>query len=516
MSRRTSRGAVAAALAGGLLALAACADPAPLGTDDDDPQAGVTTVTFRVWDDAAATAYRESFDVFAVTHRDILVDIEVVPWESYWSELEADLADGTAPDVFWTNTANVEQYARSGQLLSVSKELGDARDQWQPALVDLYTHDGQLWGVPQLWDAVVLYYNAEMVQRAGVDPSALTWAPAQPGTDEPAPGDAEAGSTTSDDDATPAADPAAPTPRSEPADDATDERDDDATPQPTQASPAEPAPAAAADGPRDSFLPAARALTVDAEGRTAAEEDFDPAQVVQYGFNAEPHLQAVLLPFLAQAGATFQHEDAFAFDSPEGVAALTYLSELVEVHHVAPPVDPRDRSDVGLEAFLDGRLALFQSGPYHLRQIAAAADFTWGIAPVVAGPEGPVSLVHGVVAAGYAHSPHGKPVTEVLTWIGSVDGQLALASQGVALPGAIEAESAYLDYWGRAGVDVRPFLTAAEGPLTAPPTGPAVQAGLEAIVPILAATLAGELPAAEAVARAQLAGNEALAAAPAQ
>lgn len=509
MSRRTSRRVLAPALACGLLSLAACADPAPVGIDDDDPQSGVTTVTFRVWDDDAASAYRESFDVFTVTHRDILVDVEVVPWESYWSELEADLAAGTAPDVFWTNTANVEQYARAGQLLSITEELGDAHEQWQPALVELYTHDEQLWGVPQLWDAVVLYYNAEMVQRAGVDPTLLTWAPARSAADDGEPSGADTDPPTTDDDASVASDEPVPAATDEPTD-----ADGVVPPESTEAPPETITEehGAAVDGPADSLLPAAQSLTVDAEGRSAAEADFDPTQVVQYGFNAEPHLQAVLLPFLAQAGATFQDGGAFAFDSPEGVAALSYLTELVEVHHVAPPVDPRAGSDVGLEAFLDGRLALFQSGPYHLREIARAADFEWGIAPVVAGPAGPVSLVHGIVAAGHAGSPHEKVVIEVLTWVGSADGQLALASQGVALPGAVEAQSAYLDYWGRAGVDVTPLLEAAEGPLTPPPTGPAVQAGLEAVVPILAAALAGERPVDEAVAAAQLAGNEALSA----
>lgn len=519
MSRRHSRCAAALAT---MVLLAACADTAAGGSDEDDPQAGITTVSFRVWDEAAAAAYRESFDAFTAAHRDILVELEVVAPETYWWRLATDLDAGTAPDVFWTNTANLEHYAADGHLLSITEELGEAHPPWEPAVVDLYTHDDQLWGVPQMWDAVVLYYNTDLVRRAGVDPHALTWVPPSVGDDDGEPvGDGD-GDGTPGEEAT-AAGAAAPeqrevtateeSPASAPTAPTTDSDEPTARPagEPSDAE----APAAEDDPgttavPADTLLPAAQRLTLDAEGRTAAEDDFDPATVVQYGFNAEPSLEAVLLPFLAQAGATFQSEGAFAFDSPEGVGAIRYLADLVNVHHVAPPVTAGDGPDAGLEEFLDGRLALFQSGAYRLRQITAMADFEWGIAAVVAGPQGPVTVVDGVVAAGNAHAEHGEAVTEVLEWVGSVEGQLALASHGVALPGAVEARPAFLDYYARAGVYVTPVLDAAAGPLTPPPSGRGVQAGLAAVLPVLTATLAGERAAEPAVSIAQGAGNRAL------
>ncbi|MEE6281642.1 ABC transporter substrate-binding protein [Georgenia sp. MJ170] len=486
MSRVGRRVAIGALVTGSLV-LAACADPG--GDDSDaDPQAGITTVTFRLWDEAAATAYRESFDAFTAANRDVHVEVEVVPWESYWSQLEADMAAGTPADIFWTNTANVEGYADDGLLVSMDEVLDRDAVQWQPAVVDLYTHDDQLWGVPQLWDAVALYYNADLVEEAGIDPTDLTWAP--PPAPEPAPDptvapEADAAAVT-----VPAAEPAA-----EPAGEPTDEPADDAEPA----------------APADTLLPAAQQLTVDTEGRTAADEDFNPEAVARYGFNAEPELQSVLLPFLAQAGAEFQTGDELGFGSPEGVAAVQYLVDLVTVHHVAPPAEVTAGVDATLEMFLDGRLALFQSGSYHLRQIATEADFTWGIAPVVAGPAGQVSIVHGVVAAAHAGTADLTATTKVLDWIGSADGQLALAGQGIALPGVVDAEPAFLDHWGQAGVDVSPFLDAAAGELTPPPAGPGMQAAIDAIAPVFHDAFRGDLPVPDAVDLAVARGDAALA-----
>jgi multiple sugar transport system substrate-binding protein len=67
-------------------------------------------------------------------------------------------------------------------------------------------------------------------------------------------------------------------------------------------------------------------------------------------------------------------------------------------------------------------LALFQSGTYNLKSIDDGATFGWGIAPLVAGPTGRVSVVSSVIAAGNADSPRRDAVLRVLRWIGSEQG----------------------------------------------------------------------------------------------
>src|SRR5690625_4918423 len=183
------RGRVRAGAAVAIAALlAACGEPA---SDDsaDATSAGIASVTFRLWDPAAADAYRESFDAFNAIHRDIHVDVEIVPEDSYAARAASDLADGVMADVFWTTSDAVAAHAHAGDLVELGEVLGEDRPAWEPSVTSLYTRDDALWAVPQVWDSTVLFYNTELVEQAGGEPAAPTWDPAVVHAPPPAPDD---------------------------------------------------------------------------------------------------------------------------------------------------------------------------------------------------------------------------------------------------------------------------------------------------------------------------------------
>lgn len=452
--RATSAGVLAATTA---LVLAACSPSStsdPTSPEDasgsettateETRATGQTTVTFRLWDDVAAPAYEESFDAFMAQNSDIVVDVEVVPWGDYWTQLPLDIQSGDMADIYWTNSSNFAKFADNGNLINISETLGEGDGEWTQSVVDLYTRDGSLWGVPQLWDSIALYYNKDMTDAAGIDVENLTF---MPGTEE-----------------------------------------------------------------GDTLITAAQALTTDAAGLHPGDEGFDPDTRQTYGFNGQLDLQAIYIDFLAQNGATFQDEDNnFAFASPEGILAFQYLYDLINTWHVAPSAaDTNPNGDATRDLFLQGNLGLFQSGPYNLKTIAENATFNWGIAPMVAGPEGRISVVHGVAAVGNAETENMEATLAVLEWLGSVEGQTALASQGVSFPGATGAQQAFVDYWAEKDVDVQVFIDAAEGATTPAPVGPEVNAGMNEYTPILQDMLLGNIPVADAVQQAQDAGNAAM------
>lgn len=431
------------------LLLAACSP----GSDNDDKNGGggdtgsngeSSVVTFRLWDETAVPAYEESFAKFTEQNPDIKVEIELVDWGQYWERLPRDISTGDMADIFWVNSNSFGLYADNGDLLSITDELGDDHDEWEESVVNLYTREDHLWGVPQIWDSVALFYNKEMVEEAGIDPSDLTWAP-------------------------------------------------DA-------------------GEGDTLLAAARALTTDADGNTADSADFDPNNIKTFGFNAMADLQAIYVDFLAQAGAQFQDEDdMFAFDSAEGVDAFQYLVDMIHEHHVAPPASETNlNGDYARELFVRGELGLFQSGPYSLSHISDGAEFDWGIAPIVGGPEGKISVVHGVVAVGNADTENKEATVEVLRWLGSAEGQEPLATHGIAFPGAVDAQAAYVDYWAKEGVDVSVFIDSAQEPTAPAPIGPNSAAGLGAIDPIIKDIFLGATPVDDGLAQAQEEGNAAM------
>lgn len=77
----------------------------------------------------------------------------------------------------------------------------------------------------------------------------------------------------------------------------------------------------------------------------------------------------------------FQDGEELGFDTPEGVAATQYVVDLINEHHVAPSAaDTNDNGDFSRDQFLQGKLALFQTGAYNIANIRDGADFEWAIA----------------------------------------------------------------------------------------------------------------------------------------
>lgn len=437
MNRSRRMAAIAAALAVAALVLSACSPAA-----EQDGSGGKTTVTFRLWEEKAASAYKASFKKFTEKNPGIDVRVEVVPWEQYWKRLPLDVSSGDMADVYWTNSSNFAQYADSGDIMDAGQAVGADHDEWQKPVVDLYTRKGKLWGVPQLWDSIGLYYNKSLVGAAGVDVRSLAWAPH--------------------------------------------------------------------GGQGDTLLSAARKLTVDAAGRHPGEAGFDASHTKVYGFNAQADMQAVYLPFLAEAGADYQSPSGqFAFASSAGEDAIGYLVDMISKHRVAPPAaDTNTSADAARDLFVQGKLALYQSGPYNLKTIAESAKgVDWGLAPLVAGPKGRLSTVHGVAAVGNAKTKHKEATAKVLAWLGTRQGQLPLAEQGVSFPGVVSAQGAFVDYWKAKGVDVSAFVEAARGRTVRPPVGPKVNAGTNAYTPILLDVFSGARPVPEGLKQAQNAGN---------
>jgi multiple sugar transport system substrate-binding protein len=179
VSRPRSSTLAAAALA--LVAVLLAATAALLNYSGE-PHGDKTIVRVRIWGDPVAAAYRESFEAFNRAHPDIEVRTDMVAYPTYFNTLRTDMAGGSADDIFWLSNAYFAAYADSGRLLDIRKTLGpEAASGWEPAVVDQFTRDGVLWGVPQLTDAgIAVYYNADLLAAAGVDPAQLNstrWSP---------------------------------------------------------------------------------------------------------------------------------------------------------------------------------------------------------------------------------------------------------------------------------------------------------------------------------------------------
>ncbi|MHC9293780.1 ABC transporter substrate-binding protein [Mycobacterium sp. LTG2003] len=411
----------------------------------DTEPSGKTVVTVRLWDPQVAEAYRESFDAFSADHPDIEVRVNTVAYSSYFDTLRTDVAGGSADDIFWISNAYFAGYADNGRLLDVGKLLGpNAARAWEPSVVNQFTRNDTLWGVPQLTDAgIAVYFNADLLDAAGVglaELPTLRWS----------------------------------------------------------------------NGPDDTLRSLLARLTLDEAGRTAATPGFDANRIRQWGYNAANDLQGIYLNYIGSAGGIFAIGDRFAFNNPQSVEAFEYLVRLINEDHVAPPAsDTNSNGDFSRSAFLQGRMALFQSGTYNLAAIANQARFRWGVVMLPAGPKGRVSVTNGIAAAANSATPHPDAVRAVLAWMGSKRGNEFLGLRGAAIPAVLAAQPVFHDYWKARGVDVSPFFRVLRGPRIPAPGGAGFPAGYEAIKPYFDEMFLGRGDVATTLADAQWAANTA-------
>ena len=407
-----------------------------------------TTVSFRLWDDTVAAAYEDSFEAFEKENPDIDVTTNVVGWGDYWTKLRTDVAGKTMDDIFWLNNSYFGAYADSGNLVNIDTALGQEASDTWEDSVVK-----QFTRDDTLWGVPQLYDAGVAVyyNKALVEAAGVT-------------------------------------------------------PEALADLSWSPDPAA------DTYLPVAKSLTLDTAGLSAADPAFN-GTIAQYGTNIAYDTQAITLPFIGSNGGVYQDDDNFAFTDPKTIEAFQYLVNAINVANVAPSAaDTNTNSDFSRDAFLQGKMAMFQSGLYNLKNVADGAEFDWGVAPMPKGPAGRVSVTNGVVVAGNAASDKQGAIPKVLTWLGSEEGNGYLGATGAAVPAVKSAQAGYFDYWEGEGVSVDPFFDVInEAPPIPAPTGANYGKGFEAFDPIFQEIFKGTLDPKVGLKQAQDSANTAIA-----
>lgn len=147
------------------------------------PAAAQEEVTLRYFTFSAAPDYLEELDTiiaaFEEANPGITVEVTTAPFADYFTLLQADVVSGDAPDVFELNYENFVTYAANDTLLDISEYLsGDAP--YYPRALEAFQYEGAQLALPETFSTVLLFYNADLFDQAGVEyPTAeWTWADA--------------------------------------------------------------------------------------------------------------------------------------------------------------------------------------------------------------------------------------------------------------------------------------------------------------------------------------------------
>ena len=135
---------------------------------------GKTHLTFQIWDVAQRDGMQAICDAYTAQHPEVEIEVQVTSWGEYWTKLEAAGESNTMPDIFWMHTDQILYYADFGILADVTDLYADEDPNYyqnhfsEISIGNASGSDGRLYGVPKDKDNVVLVYNKEMFDAAGV------------------------------------------------------------------------------------------------------------------------------------------------------------------------------------------------------------------------------------------------------------------------------------------------------------------------------------------------------------
>lgn len=134
---------------------------------------GKVELVMSVWDSDQEPVMKKMAEAYSKKNPDVTVTTQLTTWTEYWTKLEAGATSGQASDIMTMNVLHVEEYAEAGILMDLteaeSKSDLKINDNFPAPLVDGYTVDGKLYGIPKDFDTNAIFYNKEIFDAAGVD-----------------------------------------------------------------------------------------------------------------------------------------------------------------------------------------------------------------------------------------------------------------------------------------------------------------------------------------------------------
>ncbi|MCI9588366.1 MAG: sugar ABC transporter substrate-binding protein [Oscillospiraceae bacterium] len=136
---------------------------------------GKTHLKFQIWDSAQRDSMEAICAAYTEKNPDVVIEVQVTSWNEYWTKLEAAAESNTMPDIFWMHTNQILYYSDFGMLADVTDLYADEDpNYYQNHFSDISIgnasgSDGRMYGVPKDKDNIIMVYNKEMFDQAGVD-----------------------------------------------------------------------------------------------------------------------------------------------------------------------------------------------------------------------------------------------------------------------------------------------------------------------------------------------------------
>ncbi|KGX90822.1 ABC transporter substrate-binding protein [Pontibacillus marinus] len=122
---------------------------------------------------------KKMIEEFEKQNPNITINYEMAAFEDYFTKLQTRLAGGDAPDTFELNYENFVNYASKGALMDLDNLIQEdsdfSSDQLNQEAFKAFQYNGKQYGMVESFSNVVLFYNKDLFDEAGVDYPTADW-----------------------------------------------------------------------------------------------------------------------------------------------------------------------------------------------------------------------------------------------------------------------------------------------------------------------------------------------------
>lgn len=162
-----------AVMTAGLFAGCAKKDTAATGTDGASKE---VVINLGCWasSDSETKLLDDQIQAFQNEYPNIVIKKTVITGD-YLQGIQSKIASKTAPDIYYLDVSLAEKFMTEGLIDPIDEYLTDEdKNDFFPNLLSGYQKNGKTYGLPKDYNPLVLYYNKDMLDKAGVQPP-TTW-----------------------------------------------------------------------------------------------------------------------------------------------------------------------------------------------------------------------------------------------------------------------------------------------------------------------------------------------------
>lgn len=120
--------------------------------------------------------FKKTVANYQKAHPDVKINLEVVNWDNLYDKLTTDVAAGSAPDVSIIGTRWLTDFVKNDVVEPLDTYITPAQKAaYIPTFLNPGRLNGKIYGLPVAASARAMYYNKDVLKKAGVTNPPKTW-----------------------------------------------------------------------------------------------------------------------------------------------------------------------------------------------------------------------------------------------------------------------------------------------------------------------------------------------------